>query len=281
MKWLDSPLVAGRTTREIALVGIGLFGVVWGLVGNGPYGIEWSLAWAIATPLFAMRFWAARGIAVGACLAAVAQWVCLTDAREWHWILNVPLAALALLASRDLVARFDETPSRVPWLSNPWATMPAAHARRLRWCAYAAGVLASVLCQMWCSGARSFPATPVFFWSLGAVVALLAMGRAVMLLPLAAAGVAVTVAAMPGALGGHVGSVEAVVCALASLGLATPYLARLLAGPASPARGPRVAAETRLRVAAPLDDELDVAGDDREGELAPPEATRSRACPRR
>jgi hypothetical protein len=265
MKVLDSPLVAGRTTRETALVGIGLFGVMWGLVGNGPYGIEWSLAWAIATPLFAMRFWAARGIAVGACIAAVAQWVCLTELREWHWVLNVPLVALALLASRDLVARFDEAPSRLRWLPNPWATMPREHARRLRWCAYSAGVMASVLCQMWCSGSRSFPATPAFFWSLGAIVALLAVGRAVMLLPLAAAGVAVTVALLPRALSGDVGSLEAIVCALTTLGLATPYVTRLIRGPA-PSPRVRVDVEPPARVAVPCD--AAVGASEAEGEIA-------------
>jgi hypothetical protein len=265
MNVLDSPLVAGRTTRELALVGIGLFGVMWGLVGNGPYGVEWSLAWAVATPLFAMRFWAARGIAVGACIAAVAQWVCLTELREWHWVLNVPLVALALLASRDLVARFDEAPSRLRWLPNPWALMPSQHARRLRWCAYAAGVMASVLCQMWCSGERSFPATPAFFWSLGAIVALLAMGRAVMLLPLAGAAIAAAVALLPGALGGHVGSLEALACSLATLALATPYVARLIRGSAPPLRA-RVEAGSAVRVVIPCDAEAGAG--EAEGEIA-------------
>jgi hypothetical protein len=114
--------------------------------------------------------------------------------------------------------------------------MPREHARRLRWSAYAASVMAAVLCQMWCSGARSFPATPAFFWSIGAIVALLAVGRAVMLLPLAGAAVAVGAAALPRALGGDVGSVEAVACALATIGLAGPYVVRLLRGPAPAAR---------------------------------------------
>jgi hypothetical protein len=244
MQLLDSPLIAGRTAREVALTGIGLFGVVWGLVGAGPYGIEWSTAWAVVTSLFVARFWAARGIAAGACIAAVAQWVCVSELRAWPWIVNVPVVALALLASRDLVARFEESPSRVRWLPNPWAAMPRDHARRLRWSAYAAAVMAAVLCQMWCSGARTFPATPAFFWSVGAIVALLAVGRAVMLLPLAGAAMAVAVAALPRALGGDVGSVEAVACALATVGLAAPYVVRLLKGPAAAAR---------VRVAAPID----------------------------
>jgi hypothetical protein len=245
MRLLDSPIIAGRTAREAALTGIGTFGVLWGLVGGGPYGVEWSFAWAVVTALFAARFWAARGIAAGACMAAVAQWGCVSGFRAWPWILNVPVVALALLASRDLEARFEESPSRVRWLPNPWAAMPREHARRLRWSAYAASVMAAVLCQMWCSGERAFPATPAFFWAVGAMVALLAVGRAVMLLPLAGAAIAVTVAELPRALGGHVGSMEAVVCAIATAGLAAPYVVRLLRGPG--ARG-------RVRVAAAIDE---------------------------
>jgi hypothetical protein len=251
LRLLDTPLVATRTAREVALTGIGLFGVVWGLVGAGPYGIEWSAAWAVVTAAFVARVWAARGLAVGACLASIAQWMCASELRSWPWIVNVPVVSLLLLASRDLVARFEERPSG--WLPNPWAAMPRPHAQRLRWCAYAAGVMACVLCQMWCQGERAFPATPALFWSLGAMIALLAVGRAVTLLPLAAAGVVVSAAAARGALAGDVGSIEAVASALATTGLAAPYVVRLLAGPPVAARV-RVAAAASTRVeAAELD----------------------------
>jgi hypothetical protein len=268
MLHLDSPVLAGRTPRELALVAIGGFGVLWGAVGSGPYGWQWSVSWAIVTGLFAARAWPARGVAVGACLAALAQWVCVSELRAWPWIVNVPVVALALLCSRDLAARFEEAPSRVRWLPNPWATIPRADARRLRWCAYAVGVLAAVLGQMWMEGANTFPATPGVILSLAATVALLAVGRAAALLPVVAIG-GVAFAGLVRCLWAGTpyvdgpGAIEASVTALAALVLSAPYACRLVRRALVPAPhdGRVRLAVPRLRVApsavATARDELD------------------------
>jgi hypothetical protein len=253
MAFLDSPVLAGRTPRELAILSIGVFGTVWGFTGLGYYGWQWSLGFAVPTVLFALRAWPARGFALGACIASLAQWMCVSGLREWPWICNVPVVAIALLSSRDLVARFDAEPSRIPLLRNPFATMPEADACRLRWSAYAFGVLASVLCQMWCMGASGFPATPLAFWSLGAIVFLLVTGRAVALLPLVAFAAAAIASLLPAAVAsdphgvGRAAPITAILCAGVGVALSGPYAWKLLRRALAPAR-PR--AEGRMRVAA-------------------------------
>jgi hypothetical protein len=57
----------------------------------------------------------------------------------------LPVVGIALLASSDLVDRFERAPSRLRWLPNPWAGFTAAETRSLRWAAYAAGALTGLL----------------------------------------------------------------------------------------------------------------------------------------
>jgi hypothetical protein len=242
MMILDRPVVLGRSVREVAVLAIGVFGFTWGLLpaeiraeaGTGYYGWQWSLWFGAAAVLLAIRLWPARALAIGACASSLAQWVCVSGLSEWPWICNIAAAPIVLLSSRDLAAKFEEAPSRHAWLPNPFATLPRADARRLRWCGYALGVLASVLCQMWCMGERAFPATPAVFASLGAAIAVLALGRAIVLLPIAALGGAVLVGVAPAAIGastmrgGQCGAIEAAACAAAAFALSAPYAWRLV-----------------------------------------------------
>ena len=84
--------------------------------------------------LFLLRFFVARAAAVGACIGAIVQqWPHLRSGDITPETLAlVPLAGIALLASRDLVDRFERAPSRLRWLPNPWASFTAAQTRGMR-----------------------------------------------------------------------------------------------------------------------------------------------------
>lgn len=147
MTFLDRELLLGRTPRELAFILGGATISIVEVVRPGP--VDWpNLAvYVLATLLFAARFYAARAAAVATCIGAIAQqWPHLRHGEvNWLTLAVLPLAGILLLASSDLVERFERAPSRVRWLPNPWAQFTAAETRTLRWAAYAAGAMGGLL----------------------------------------------------------------------------------------------------------------------------------------
>jgi hypothetical protein len=154
----------------------------------------------VATALFAARFYAARAAAVAACLGAVVQqWphLRLGDV-DWETLGLFPLVAFVVLASSDLVERFERAPSRVRWLPNLWAGFTAAQTRTLRWSAYAAGALAGLLdhiTEQVAGGGAGWARGSMI--ALTVALALLCAGRAVALLVLWSVSLVVAVHAVP------------------------------------------------------------------------------------
>ena len=187
MTLLDRELLLGRTARELVVLAGGLAITVFELVR--PEGIDGpNLAvYVLATALFAARFYAARAAAVATCVGALAQqWPHLRAGEvTWETLGLLPLAGIAVLASADLVARFERAPSRVRWLPNLWADFSAAETRTLRLSAYAAGALAGLLDHIaeqlrFTPDAAAWPRPCMLALSLA--LALLCAGRAVGLL---------------------------------------------------------------------------------------------------
>lgn len=149
MAFLDREIkwCAGRTLRELLVLAGGLAIIAGEFIRAG--GPDWGnlAVYVGATALMFVRFFAARAAAVGACIGAIVQqwpYLRLGDV-DVETLAVLPLAGIALLASRDLVDRFERAPSRISWLPNPWSGFTAADTRNLRWAAYAAGALAGLL----------------------------------------------------------------------------------------------------------------------------------------
>jgi hypothetical protein len=189
--WLDRPvaLARGRTLREILLVSLGLFAIAFELAMPREHGGLFLALYLAGTVAGALRLWPARAFGMGIALGTLAQWVVVMPVREWPAYVWLNFLAIGLLASPALVARFEGAPSR--W--NPWASLPAGLALRLRLGLYAVGVLVSLLCQQlwWWPGSWSWVASPAVIALLALSVAGLALGRAVALLPLAALSTAI------------------------------------------------------------------------------------------
>jgi hypothetical protein len=244
--FFDRPLpkLFQRTPRELAIVGIGVFGVVYGLADPHCYGVSWVAVFGVAALLFAVRFWPARPVALGACLASIAQCAVVRTPRDWPWALAAAIGAVVLLSSRDLAARFEEAPESPRFFPNAWASLPRADARRLRFSAYALAVLAAVLMQAWLMGARGFPWSPVVVAVLGVAIALLALARAAVLLVVTGLALAIAIAVMPSIVGAgatiegfrldsstpdaHVVAGLACAAAAVAFALAAPYAVRLI-----------------------------------------------------
>ena len=117
MKSLDREVILGRTVRELVCIAGGLGIITFEAVR--PLPIDWpNMAVYIgATSLFALRFYAARAAAVATCLGAVVQqWPSLRLGEvDWETLALFPLVAFVVLASSDLVDRFERAPSRVRW----------------------------------------------------------------------------------------------------------------------------------------------------------------------
>jgi hypothetical protein len=149
MGFLDHELrwAAGRTPRELVIIGGGLGIIVADLLRPGPPDVGNLIVYVAATALFALRFFAARAAAVASCIGAIVQ--------QWPYLrlgeittetaALLPLFGIAVLACEDLVDRYERAPSRISWLPNPWAGFTAAETRALRWASYAAGALAGLL----------------------------------------------------------------------------------------------------------------------------------------
>lgn len=218
MRWIDDPLarVGGRTPRELLLLVAGVGYTVYELASDAPC---WPnvLMYVVATAAFAVRFFPARALGVGVALGALAQR--LPDLRYGTAELETPhvwiaLAVIVVLSSRDLEARYERSPSGIRWLPNAWAELPAGDMRRLRWCVYALGALAAGLGFTWGIPFADTGVDPLLvigvLGALGAVIALLAAGRAPALLfvPLVCLPIAVM-------LGSQVAEAEAVLAGTA------------------------------------------------------------------
>lgn len=180
---------AGRTVRELLVLAGGLAIIAGDILRPGPP--DWGnlAVYVGATALLAVRFFAARAAAVGACIGAIVQqWPHLRLGRvDLETLAVLPLVGIALLASRDLVERFERAPSRVAWLPNPWAGFTAADTRSLRWAAYAAGALAGLLDHSMQTTAHAFAGAAPWWPRVGEVAFIasllaLCLGRAVGLL---------------------------------------------------------------------------------------------------
>lgn len=149
MGFLDHELrwAAGRTPRELVVIGGGLGIIVQDLLDPGPPDVGNLLVYVAATSLFALRFFAARAAAVATCIGAIVQqWPHLRLGEVTPETAAVlPVLGILVLASSDLVDRYERAPSRLAWLPNPWAGFTAAETRSLRWASYAAGALAGLL----------------------------------------------------------------------------------------------------------------------------------------
>jgi hypothetical protein len=184
----EVPWSGGRTVRELIVVAGGLTIVAAECLRPGPVDVGNLIVYVAATLLFALRFFAARAAGVGACIGAcVQQWPNLRLGEVTPETLAVlPLAGIAVLASSDLVERYERAPSRIAWLPNPWAGFTAAQTRSLRWATYAAGALAGLLDHTTQLTAWGAPyGLPAPWWprltmvSLVLAVAMLCLGRAV------------------------------------------------------------------------------------------------------
>lgn len=209
MTFLDRelPCCAGRTPRELLALTGGAAIIVGELIRPGTVDIGNLAVYVLATLLLLLRCFIARAAAVGACIGAIVQqWPHLRSGDITPETLALlPLAGIALLASRDLVDRFERAPSRLRWLPNPWSSFTAAQTRTLRWAAYAAGALSGLLdhsLQLMTHGARITggvaPWWPrIAMVALIAALALLCLGRAVGLLLVWLTAVAVAVLVAP------------------------------------------------------------------------------------
>lgn len=251
----EVPWCAGRTIRELLAVAGGLAIVAGEIARPGAVDPGNLAVYVLATLLLMVRFFAARAAAVGACIGAIVQqWPHLRSGEVTLETLAVlPLAGIALLASHDLVERFERAPSRLRWLPNPWASFTAAETRTLRWAAYAAGALSGLLdhtLQLVAHSTRMFGG-PSLVWPRAAMLALifalalLCLGRAVGLLLVWVTAVCVIVMVAPLAWKAETGFpheaalaqlyqfavpylLPALLLAVAAAALTTPAAARLL-----------------------------------------------------
>ncbi len=194
MTFVDRPLGFAwkRTPREIALLAVGV-GFTIQEASSGRNADPFTIfVYVAATVAFAARFFPSRAIGAGVAIGAIAQRWWLGGSRgmpyDLDWTAYVPFAMLVLLASRDLVEKFDRAPSGISWFPNRWAALPEKEARVLRWCAYLAGALGGVLWRSWLIAHLHLLDAGV--WPLAAIAALslcvvlLAHGRAAVLVAL-------------------------------------------------------------------------------------------------
>ena len=196
---LDRPIEAlwGRTFREVLLICGGLAVIAWSIAQ--PRTNPWHLSFYVAaTAAFAVRFFAARVVAVGFILCALTL-----SLAEWRaggppfWSALTLLPGLALLISSDLRERFDRAPGS-GWRRNPWRAIDRRH--WALWCAvgYLLGILANLYLLPWRSELSSAGAWPL--WIVGGVylsIGLLFLGRALAFVVAAAVGSAALITAAP------------------------------------------------------------------------------------
>jgi len=243
----------GRSIHELLLIGAGLTLCTVDLAQPGAPDIGNAIVYIAATLLFTLRFYLARAIGVGTCIAAIAQqWPHLRyglDHADMMTLGILPLLGIVALASPHLAARFEGASSNLSLLPNPWSSFTTAQTRTLRWSCYAAGALAGLLdhslqvCHLADPPLWPRIAMVAIIISIGA----LSLGRSVGLLSLWITGITVAILTAPqvfaaeAALAGDIAGAQAliftggphyvlpiVLLALASAVIATPFTARLL-----------------------------------------------------
>lgn len=255
MGWLHHEVswARGRSVHELLLIGAGVTLCTVHLAQPGTPDVGNTIVYIAATLLFALRFYLARAIGVGTCIAAIAQqWPHLRYGLDHADVMTLgilPLLGILALASPHLAARFEGAPSNLSVLPNPWSSFTTAQTRTLRWSCYAAGALAGLLDH---SVQVSHLADPPL-WPRIAMVAIifsigaLSLGRSVGLLCVCITGITVAVLTAPqllaaeAAIAGDPAGAHALVftggphyvlpivlLALASAIIATPFTARLL-----------------------------------------------------
>lgn len=156
MKFIDSEIRGLRRTPREALViaaGVGLFCYELTRPGSN----LWYLAfYAVATFLFATRFYAAR--VVGVAMLFTSLGVSLLPLRPgaayayghapWQWYALVALGLL-VLASRDLRERFDRGPSGTGWRANYWRDLPRSHWTVCCLSGYLLGLFGNLVFMSW------------------------------------------------------------------------------------------------------------------------------------
>jgi hypothetical protein len=246
----DVDWAGARSPRELIVLAGGIALCVAEAMSARP-DIGNLLVYVLATVMFGIRAYFARAAAVGACIGALAQqWPHLRaglHAVDPMTLGLVPLAALALLASSDLVERFERSPSRYRWMPNYWASYTDVQTRTIRWSIYTAGALAGLLDHIIHSTLLLAPPWPrVAMVAIIVCSALLVLGRAIGLLGLWTTCLVVLVLISP-----HVWSAEqarldplhlshrafsggehyllaALMLAAATVVMATPFVLRLL-----------------------------------------------------
>ncbi len=255
MRWLDHtvPNTGGRSIRELLVLAGGIALSTWELSREGGPDVGNAIVYVGATLLFALRFYLARAIGVGACIAAIAQqWPNLRYGAEQADLMTLgvfPLLAIFLLSSRDLSERFEGAPSNIRLLPNPWSHFTSAQTRTLRGSCYAAGALAGLLDHsLQISHLLSPPLWPRLMMIAAVLsIVILSLGRSIGLFCLWITGVIVALLTVPqllaaeAAIAGESAGAEAllftggphyvlpiVLFAIAAAAIATPFSARLL-----------------------------------------------------
>lgn len=206
MKALDTPIeaFAGRTAREALLV-CG-FAAICGFELLRQHTNFWHLGvYLTFTGLFAVRFFAARVVAIGVLLSALAAHV--ANARYgtgWeptagvHWIVYVFAGGVVLLMSRDLAERFDYAESGPGWRLNRWRNLPRSHWRAATVLGWSLGTLGHFLLRAWqMSGEAGSTWALIAIVSCIVLVFVLFTGRSIVFLLSAALGIFVLSAAYP------------------------------------------------------------------------------------
>ncbi|MEZ4450565.1 MAG: hypothetical protein R3B09_13880 [Nannocystaceae bacterium] len=201
LRWFDAtiPHTGGRSLRELTILGGGVALCTYEVTGHH-VDVGNLCVYAGATLAFALRFFLARAIGVGACLGAIAQqWPHLRLGEvDLATLAVLPVVTMILLCSRDLVERFDRAPQALPGVPNPWAGFTMAQTRTVRWSCYAAGALGGLL-----DHTLQHPVGVGPLWPRAAMIgiivaiALLGLGRAIGLVMVWAIGLAVAIRLIP------------------------------------------------------------------------------------
>jgi hypothetical protein len=255
MKLLDTPIrpAAGRTLREILLIGAGVASVGAAVrIGDQTWNVY---VYAAATVLFAIRFYAARVLYLSWCVGALAlQLSCLmlpgvTLAQVAPALLGC-LGCALLLSGGDLVRRFDDAGRGIGPMRNFWQDLSLGQRRHIAWGMHLVGATSGLLHHMWFNVAATGAQVPGWLYAgiAAAMVigALYLSGRALAAPATFALGVAIAVKLAPH-LGGAWGqlhgrwtalppeiamsahyAVTALVCAVGCAAIALPWTVRWL-----------------------------------------------------
>lgn len=203
MRYVDTELrwAAGRTARELAIIACAAW-VTYVEVARAEPNL-WHLSYyAAGTLAFALRFYAARAIAMA--FAVTAATLHLSQHRlgegwvtggEWWFGPMILGIALALLASDDLRQRYDRAPGRF-WV-NRWRELPRRHWALSCLIGYSLGILGNAVLLPWMAAGEpgAWPLV-LLLCGYGAVFLFLA-GRSLAFLVAAIVGVAALVYIVP------------------------------------------------------------------------------------